>query len=236
MKHLILGYGTMGKRYEQILKDLGDSVDTADIGFDPATVAIKYDSVLICTFPETHVDWIYEVSDYMFTGALFCEKPVLTKLEDKVITSTNNIKTMVSCPWRYCRCINPLYPPLRFRCNYVSRDKKPELDLIHFIDLDWENYGMPLNSSVKVFGPLLKYHSTNFDVVIHSNSNKNFTIFNEEEVIHNPVCNMFISMMEDWRKVIKGELISPNPVEKAEFRTKWLLEALKNDFKTAPLL
>ena len=239
MKHLIIGYGVMGKKYERILTDLGDMVDVCDIEFNPdRTEWSAYDSVLICTPPETHAKLIYAVSDFFFKGKIFCEKPLVTYLEEDINTVTDDITSMVSCPWRYCTCVNWVQLE-NIKCFYSARDKGPRLDLIHFVDVVWEKYGIP---KVAYFAQKRKRNFLNvngrtFNLVFTKKKQKTvYKAYDEaSREIHKTECSMFFDMMKDWRKVVSGKIKSPNDFRKAEFRTKWLMEIMKKPFLSGRL-
>lgn len=115
--HLILGAGHMGRKHGKILKDLGEEVWYADTDLNkkptewiPEWKGIdnffkerdwkEIRSVLICTPAETHAELINKIPPKV---PIFCEKPLLTNLKQKIRPRTGHF--LLACNWTWCKCI-----------------------------------------------------------------------------------------------------------------------------------
>lgn len=208
MRHLIVGSGNMGKRHGAILESLGDEVKYVDLGYNlDRDGTYDAESVLICTPPETHADY---VNHFKLTELpLFCEKPV----------STDGLKldypgrSMVACNWRFCKCISR---PTVIQSAYQSTDKVPFLDLIHFLDLFWLEHGRPVSAAGQRSNGTYTMHLTcesgcRMTVVLDTSADKPKTVVDGDPV-HETPCDMFQKQMAVWRLVAKGITQSPNTV------------------------
>ena len=142
-KVLIIGYGKAGKRHAKIAKELGLEVIAYDNDgrlndwtdgkhtwivkqFDYA-LSLNPDYAVICTPPETHIDYIIDCN--LAGLKILCEKPLcdLGKVErmskDEFITSL-----MLAYNWRYHPLINQLksshLPNYKYRFEF-SKHRSP---------------------------------------------------------------------------------------------------------------
>src|SRR3990167_2636160 len=97
MKHLIIGAGRMGMKHAKMLQSLGDACEMVDLGWDASRYDFRsIDSILVCTPPETHRDYINRLTPIGIP--LFIEKPVITHPGAIFGPSVS----MVACNWRWC--------------------------------------------------------------------------------------------------------------------------------------
>lgn len=128
MKHLIIGAGRMGLRHMRILQKMGQIVELVDSEFDPKTyqwVKWRPDSVLICTWPDSHIKLINEIPKDI---PIFCEKPLIVGPRQKI--APRKAVSLMACNWTFCQCIKG---KKELHLFYPSKCKYRYLDYIHFI-------------------------------------------------------------------------------------------------------
>ena len=238
MRHLVIGAGKMGRLHGKILTGMGDEVFYADIAhdFSPKHFRIRYsknyklDSILICTPPETHAETIAALAP--FGVPLFCEKP-LAVTQDELRALPELHITMVACNWRYCQCTT-WHKVKTIKFGYKSKDKRPELDFIHFVDLLWDRFGRPLEGAAKegrlIYLPSFKSKIDHpIEILFDQNVDMHYTQINDKKIHFNWVCRMFERQMEQWRETLQRKQGSPNPFKTAKERTLWLLDTIQNE-------
>ncbi|MEK6861871.1 MAG: hypothetical protein AABY07_07945 [Nanoarchaeota archaeon] len=234
LNHLVIGAGNMGRRHGGILESMGDNVNYYDVKVElsdfrvlKAATDYKYDSVLICTPPETHLNWIIWALNTLKLP-IFCEKPIITCPVPKSLILPYPwafISTLAACNWRFCDCLPSLAQIRYIYCTYPIKNKEFKyLDYIHFLDLFWQELGIPEDIKLEQDSMFLQYRGgiVRNRFTIHDNTKASFTTVNGD-LIHNPVCNMFEKQMEHWRNVICGKENSINPFIVAMNRIEYLV-------------
>lgn len=221
MKHLIIGHGNMGRRYEQILKTLNQEVECVDLGWDIVRWYRwpEFDSVLICTPPATHLDIIAKIPIRI---PVFCEKPLMVGL-DQVFPNdfTLRPRTLMSCPWLFCGCVPKEFQLLT--CFYPSRCPHRFLDIIHFMPFFEE----PFNIDAGITTEYEYAEIWSRDRIAGVRLGPQKTTFIDQIQIHrNGPCLMFEKMMAHWLNVIEGKEESIMPFARALDLNKKLLTAL----------
>lgn len=109
MKILVVGSeGSMGKRYQAILKHLGHDIVTVDkqhTSIDVVKAGIKCDRIIVATPTETHA----QVLDYVLLCGkpVLCEKPICTDLEELkgVLDHARSFNPMLAMVMQYKRLL-----------------------------------------------------------------------------------------------------------------------------------
>jgi predicted dehydrogenase len=116
MRVAIIGAGSIGQRHARDAAALGHDVLRYDVlreRSDVATVAELWawepDAAVICTWPDSHVEWAFEAARRGCN--LFVEKPLALSMEhiDKLRTFTRYQITHVACPLRYVDVLRELH-------------------------------------------------------------------------------------------------------------------------------
>lgn len=108
-KAVIIGYGSIGRRHCEILKNMGFAVDTIDLEEIPKAEQIlknnKYDFGLVCTPNSLHLDHCLLLAS--FGIPFFCEKPLYVKKNMNkwstliALVNEQNLTNMVGCNLRF---------------------------------------------------------------------------------------------------------------------------------------
>lgn len=81
MTLLIGSEGSMGRRYQAILKHLDVNFDRLDVGLTIAEGALsKYDNYILATPTDTHFKYVKQLSEYQ--KPILCEKPISANEEE----------------------------------------------------------------------------------------------------------------------------------------------------------
>lgn len=219
MNHLVIGYGNMGRRHAQILRDMGDTVKAVDINESIPRIG-RFDSVLICTPPESHKSITRSVRG----APVFIEKPVSVRPSRLSELST---LSMVACNWRFCTCADWKGHDL-IEFGYIAPTQYAYLDIIHFLDVAWEKYGKPDSAALSNRNGVLEFmgdfDGATLECLFDYRANLPYTILNQR-TLHSPKpCGMFIKQMKHWRDCVKKGVDSCNPHYLAAYRTNWLIE------------
>lgn len=219
MHHLVIGAGNMGKKHAKVLKSFGDSAEMVDLGFKITPEINEFDSVYVCTPPETHLEIIKQAEN---AGAppLFVEKPVSLSVDR--ITYTNI--SMVACNWRYCKCL-PVDPQYVIGSSYPTASS---LDHIHFVDLFWNKYGKPELAAYVGYdnGSRLDMFLSNANISAIIEQGPISTSAGGRQIHSAGPCDMFTRQAKVWRDCLKTGIESPNPIETASERTGWMLKKI----------
>ncbi len=118
----VIGCGSIGSRHARNLRAMGHTVDLFDVDLDRAIAlarelqldgahpwvtpnqerATSANAVLICTPAATHADIARELTVYGYSGPLFVEKPIVTRLDDVgVFERWPHPTVMVGYNWRW---------------------------------------------------------------------------------------------------------------------------------------
>lgn len=124
MNCLVIGYGSIGARHSQILKDLNCSVSLVSkrniIGFscyesiETAIKNEKYDYVIIANDTSDHYPAVLSLIDINYCGIVLIEKPIFTSYSD---FPKNNFKNIYVA---YNLRFNPL---IQYAYNVLKQDK-----------------------------------------------------------------------------------------------------------------
>ena len=204
----------MGKKHALTLADLGDTIELTDLDFKAGPKVKDYDSLLLCTPPETHASLIRQLAEYSIP--LFVEKPVINSLNESAIAYPG--KSMVACNWRWCNDITTRGRN-SIECEY--QNAKPH-DIIHFVDRFWEEH-RGVKTAWRGQEYLILEDRKHMLKVRISESRETKSLFNSVSIEHQ--CDMFVKQMQSWRSTIRGEQ-EINPISKAAQRTTWLLKLL----------
>jgi len=216
------------------LLDLGEYVHLFDIDPGRTQDCIRdygwYDSILICTPPETHYKLITELGRYKVP--LFCEKPIIC---EPGAYKWPDVPSLVGCNYRFNDDYTTGYSQT-YTNMYKNTSKYAYLDLIHFIDLWWEKWGKPSQYKLSVFGPYIDFWGRfgsfqkwemAVQLTVNSKVNQAFVADCGSNVLRNErnmtIC--FYKQMVHWLQVVKGKEKSVNPFKKAYKRTEWLINA-----------
>lgn len=251
-KHLIVGYGRMGQRHAAILRAFGDHVDSIDLDWEPGKTDYEpYDSILVCTPPKTHKTVILDVLSFNPNKPpVFIEKPLVDELWEPWSPNSGylaNPASMVACNWRYCQCIDASQGFIEM--GYPADQETAYLDMIHFLDLFWLNYGEPEFGGVGKVGPVLRKQTVVEDkiivdiwrkiemtvstegkmlsVVFDPGAEKPYMRHNGKSVHRKGVCSMFERQMRDWRECVKIRTSHLNSLQVAAKRTNWLISKME---------
>lgn len=240
MNHLIIGAGNMGKRYDALLKKLGQTTKLVDLEFDPEVLENeydRYDSVFICSPAETHLELIRSLP-YILQ---YVEKPVVHMLTNFEIWLGD--PSHVSCPWRFCRCFE-LTNDLDIAIGYKGDSRYWYLDLIHFVDLFWHRWGKPDACFIDIAGTLATARmslGTGLKARVMSISldcglGNRYTRINGKP-IHTlgPCSYMFEDQVKYWLKCLDDSSIQLNPIDIALARTNWLLRQVNPILSRLPI-
>jgi len=173
MKFCVIGYGSIGKRHTDILKNLypNSSIDIIDpfLGYIQKPTG-TYDVGLVCTTTSNHLEAAESLLDKC--GLIFIEKPLHTSVEalrdKKSLFANSNIH--VGCNIRYTGAIDSLKKikdPIMVRVTAMSNllkwrhdpDRKAYsfhkdlgggvlMDFVHEPDYVYSLYGLPRTSLV----------------------------------------------------------------------------------------
>jgi len=143
-KVLIIGYGKAGKRHAKIAKELGlevipydnnwvDEQNTWIVKDFNYALSLNPDYAVICTPPETHLDYIMSVLEYSSRTKILCEKPLCGINNIAIENSVRrlyfaNDRLMIAYNWRYHPLINQLksshLPTYKYRFEF-SKHRSP---------------------------------------------------------------------------------------------------------------
>jgi hypothetical protein len=218
LKHLVVGYGHMGRKHADILRSFGDVVESVDLEWTPKQDYGGYDSVLVCSPAEKHFEHFRTIPLGLPT---FVEKPIATHPLTFTLTTT----TMVGCNWRYCQCVDMSQGDIEI--GYKADPETAYLDFIHFLDLFWTNWGEPEFGGVGRLGKNLEMIvSTDkavLKVVFDYSATKPYTLKDGKKVHAKGVCDMFTRQMRDWRECVRLGRPHLNDFATAAERTNWLI-------------
>lgn len=235
-KHLIIGYGNMGKRHGECLKNLGEDFDIYD-PFIPKYNALpdigNYKSALICSPKESHKHWFERLKEIEIP--VFCEKPLFDSVGDSekwLVDQYKDRKTFVAQNWRWCSCL-----PKDFMHLWVEYPTAEPLDLTHFTFL-FKNPSIPrkralpgeqssewlieLNRIEENIGEFWRQ----VDVVKSKEEVRamyKMSNMKSNNIHVNGPCNMFLYQMKHWLGVVEGKEVPVNSIETAYRDLKMLI-------------
>jgi hypothetical protein len=219
LKHLVIGYGNMGKRHAEILRGFGDEVDSVDLEWTPKQDYSGYDSVLVCSPAEKHFE---HFRDIPLGIPVFVEKPIATHF---LTFATSLPATMVGCNWRYCQCADMSFGDIEI--GYRASKDTAYLDLIHFLDTFWTSWGKPEFGGVGTLGKKIEMvvstEKAVLSVAFDPSSKKPYTRRNGKPVHAKGACDMFAKQMRDWRECVRLGRPHLNDFATAAERTNWLI-------------
>lgn len=114
---LIGGLGSIGKRYAAILRNLKVNFDTYDITvrFEPKFE--NYDSFIVATPTDTHLDYLKKLKS--FGRPILCEKPISKNVDD----IPTDLDAYVVCNYLYVVRMLNLPSPFKIFYDYYNTGK-----------------------------------------------------------------------------------------------------------------
>ena len=211
----------MGRRHGKILESLGDSVEYVDIGYDPTRQPPKADSILVCTPSASHACYLAAFKDSRIP--IFVEKPVIVPGQEAQAPETS----LVACNWRW----GGVSGARDIVSAYHSSDNGAWLDLIHFVDLLWEERGRPDDGSMNHFHGryflAMRWGEERAAIALDYDEVNPRTVIDGKFM--NPSADMFVDQMRHWRDCVCGKTRSCNSVKTAVERTSWLIAVHERD-------
>jgi len=238
MKHLIIGAGNMGLKHGKILESLGDICVWVDINYKDAQPPVNFsgfDSIMICTPPETHAQLINEFPHHV----LFVEKPAILPIDS--LPEKRKKPSHVACNWRWCKCIQSYKNPT-LRVGYSTTKENAKLDLIHFYDLFVQD-GYKRDDSLRIVelddlgmiwfdifheGAIRRaeiQYKQDFKNSFNSTQRRDpwpFTLCQGNRIHKDGPCDMFTEQMRYYRRLVAGEEKEKNLLDQASQRIKEL--------------
>ena len=114
---LIGGYGSIGRRYAAILKNLKANFDIYDITVRTEPKFEKYDAFIIASPTDTHLDYLKKLQVYQ--RPILCEKPVSKTPGD--IPEIDN--AFVVCNYFYVAQMLNIQPPYKIFYDFYNTGK-----------------------------------------------------------------------------------------------------------------